>query len=66
MTEKEKQELVLTRMMDNDTLHALKTSGILREETEIDLETLFARMKQILLQKDTTMSQLFKILWEMA
>ena len=25
MTEKEKQKLLLTRMMDNDTLHALKT-----------------------------------------
>ena len=46
MTEKEKQELVLTRMMENDTLHALKTYGISREETEIDLETLFVHKNE--------------------
>ena len=47
----------------NETLHALKTYGISREETETDLETLLKRMKGILCsKKESTMSQLHKII----
>ena len=52
MTEREKQELVITKMMDNDG-HALKSYVISREETDVDLETLFDKMKRILVKKDT-------------